>query len=102
MTSPLDQDYEITPGVLFQEVNGELVLLDLEGESYFGLNRVGRRIWQLLEERRPTSQIFEQLHSEYAVERAQLETELAELLGQLLAAGLVRPIVPAAEPTSSR
>ena len=37
---------QISPDVLSQEVNGETVLLDLEGESYFGLNEVGTRVWQ--------------------------------------------------------
>lgn len=38
----------IPASVLSQEVNGETVLLDLQGEGYFGLTAVGTRIWQLL------------------------------------------------------
>ena len=41
--------FHISEEVLSQEVNGETVLLDLEGEAYFGLNEVGTRIWQLLQ-----------------------------------------------------
>ena len=41
--------FSISDEVLSQEVNGETLLLDLEGESYFGLNEVGTRIWQLLQ-----------------------------------------------------
>ena len=41
---------EISEDVLFQEVGGETVLLDLASEQYFGLDAVGTRIWQLLGE----------------------------------------------------
>ena len=37
----------ISPGVLFQEIGGEAVLLDLASERYFGLDDVGTRIRQL-------------------------------------------------------
>ena len=39
--------FSISSEVLSQEVNGETVLLDLEGECYFGLNEVGTRIWRV-------------------------------------------------------
>ena len=35
-----DQHIQIAPDVLFQEVGGETVLLDLESEHYFGLDAV--------------------------------------------------------------
>ena len=41
----------ISPEVMSQEVSGETVLLDLQSESYFGLDEVGTRIWQLLQEK---------------------------------------------------
>ena len=34
-----DQKVTISPEVLFQEVSGETVLLDLSSENYFGLMR---------------------------------------------------------------
>jgi len=35
--------------MLFQEVSGENVILDLASESYFGLDVIGTREWSLLE-----------------------------------------------------
>ncbi len=40
----------ISPDVLFRELAGEAVLLDLKSQRYFGLGEVGTRIWQLLDE----------------------------------------------------
>lgn len=52
-----DQKAIISPEVLFQEVSGEIVLLDLASESYFGLDEIGARIWALLNEEKTVGQI---------------------------------------------
>ena len=81
--------FEISDEVLSQEVNGETVLLDLEGESYFGLNEVGTRIWQLLKTSMTVGETLDTLEDEYDVEREQLESDVGELLGKLADAGLI-------------
>ena len=52
MNISTDQVFTVSKDVLFQEVAGETVLLDLNSESYFGLDEVGTRIWTLLNEGR--------------------------------------------------
>jgi len=79
----------ISPDVLFQEVSGELVLLDLASESYFGLDVIGARIWGLLESGASVGDTLDTLIQEYDVERATLEADLGELLDKLAAAGLI-------------
>ena len=49
--------FTISDEVLSQEVNGETELLDLESESYFGLNQVGTGIWQLLQDKPMVAQV---------------------------------------------
>jgi hypothetical protein len=75
--------------VLSQTVVGESVLLDLRSQKYFGLNEVGTRAWQLLQETDDVAAIHARLLDEYAVAPEQLERDLDELFGRLLAAGLV-------------
>jgi hypothetical protein len=36
--------FRIPPTVLFREVQGELVMLDVVGEQYYGLDEIGRHI----------------------------------------------------------
>ena len=84
-----DQKVIISPEVLFQEVSGEIVLLDLASESYFGLDEIGARIWTLLNEEKAVGQILEVLLEEYEVDRATLEKDVNELLENLLEAGLI-------------
>lgn len=85
---PTDR-FKISDEVLSQEVNGETVLLDLEGESYFGLNEVGTRIWQLLQTDITIEEALDTLTGEYDVSRVQLECDVGALLGKLAEAGLV-------------
>lgn len=84
------QTIEISPDVLFQEVGGETVLLDLESEHYFGLDAVGTRIWGLIGEGASVDGMVDTLLQEYEVERATLEADVAELLSRLAEAGLIR------------
>ena len=81
--------FNISQEVLSQEVNGETVLLDLDGESYFGLNEVGTRIWQLIQSGQTVAETLKTLSDEYDVSREQLETDVSELLDKLSEAGLV-------------
>lgn len=75
--------------VLSQTVVGESVLLDLRSQKYFGLNEVGTRAWQLLQESGDVAAIQARLLAEYAVAPEQLERDLDDLLARLLQAGLV-------------
>ena len=81
--------FSISDEVLSQEVNGETVLLDLEGESYFGLNEVGTRIWQLIQSDNTVGETLDTLTDEYEVSREQLESDVGALLSKLSDAGLV-------------
>ena len=85
-----EQKVTISPEVLFQEVSGEMVLLDLSSESYFGLDVIGARIWGLLESGSTVGEVLDTLMGEYEVERETLEADVGELLGRLLEAGLIR------------
>lgn len=81
----------ITPSarVLFRELNGESVLLDLQSQQYFGLDSVGTRFWQLVQQENLLSQIHQQLLTEYDVDSQTLHQDLQELIAQLQKAGLI-------------
>ena len=84
----LPQRVILSPEALFQEIAGEGVILDLASSSYFGLDEVGVRLWQLLQADPSPQAACETLLTEYEVEPAQLEQDLAKLLDQLVEAGL--------------
>lgn len=85
----LSKKVKISLDVLSQEVGGETVLLDLKSEGYFGLDEVGTRIWQLLQEKGETDYVFQKLLEEYDVNEAQLQKDIEDLVGKLVETGLV-------------
>lgn len=85
-----DQKIQISPEVLFQEVAGEIVLLDLDSENYFGLDAVGARIWSLLQTGSRMDEVVDALLQEFDVDRDTLETDVADLVERLAEAGLIR------------
>ena len=85
----LQQKVTISSKVMSQEVDGETVLLDLESESYFGLDEVGTRIWQLLNEGSNLQTVFDILLGEYDVDEKQLEKDIQDHVARLVEAGLI-------------
>ena len=90
MKVQLTDAIELPAHVLFREVEEDVVLLDLRSGSYFGLDSVGRRIWQLLHAHRDLRKVHEVLVAEYAAGPEQLENDLLALVEKLADAGLVK------------
>ena len=66
-----------------------MVLLDLKSEEYLGLNEVGARIWQLLQDGKGLDEISNILIGEYDVSRDELNGDIDQLVAELRDAGLV-------------
>lgn len=75
--------------VVFREVYGEAVILNLVTGIYFGLDSVGTRIWQLIEEHHQLSMVLTQLGLEYEASEENLERDLLRLVTELKEKGLV-------------
>ena len=71
------------------DLAGEEVILDLKSGVYYGLDAVGARIWQFMQEPRSIAQIRELIMAEYEVDRSECESDLMEFLGTLVENGLV-------------
>lgn len=93
MPLSLDDALTIAPDVMFRNLNDEAVLLDLKNGTYFGLNDVGARTWQLVLEHGRLSEVLEALVGEYVVDRDAAEHDLLALAAQLVARqlALVKP-----------
>jgi hypothetical protein len=71
------------------ELDGEIVILGLEGNRYYSLDDVGARVWELLAEPRRVSAIRDVLVAEYETTPEECERDLVELLEELQAAKLI-------------
>ena len=86
---PLSSTIALSTEILSQEVDGETIFLDLRSESYFGLDKVGTRIWQLLQQDGNLQRVFNTMLEEYDVGAEQLEKDMNKLLDKLIDAELI-------------
>ena len=85
----LEDCITISQDVLFHEIDGETVLLDLKTKIYFGLNKVGTRLWHLIHQHDSLQKVFEIMVEEYEVAPEVLEKDLLQWLVLLRAKGLL-------------
>lgn len=89
MKIPFEKRISIPDGVLVQELQGESVLLNVNTENYYGLDEVGTRMWAVLSEAPSIADAIDTLLDEYEVERATLESDVSDLLIELLEKKLI-------------
>lgn len=65
------------------EVDGEVVMMSVEKGMYFGLDEVGTRIWQLLENPVSVSELLATLLHEYEDNKNNCKLDLLVLLDDL-------------------
>src|SRR4030095_3456257 len=87
-TSPVP-DLSITDAVcvpedvIVRELNGEAVVLNLHNGTYFGLNSVGMRIWQLCEEHGSLREVWQAMRQEFDAPGDALQTDLLVFVNEL-------------------
>jgi hypothetical protein len=73
-----------------QEIDGELVLLDTETEHYYGLDEVGKTIWETIAHHKGDIEaVIADLLEMYEVDEATLRRDMENFLNQLEQNGLV-------------
>ena len=77
------------PDVVARRLDDSVVLVHLETNRIFTLNRTGSRIWELLVAGRPPEEIETLLQEEFDVTPEQIGPELVSLVDELLAEGLL-------------
>ena len=89
----LNDRVKILKDVVFREVEQEMVLLNLGTGSYYGLDAVGSRMWDLLAEKKNIREVLEIMLQEYEVATEDLQRDILHLLQELKTRGLVE-VVP--------
>jgi len=82
--------YQRSTDALHADVDGEVVVMNIESLDYFALNPVAARIWELLGETALTrEQLCERLLAEYEVDAARCEASVVQFLDAAVAQGVV-------------
>lgn len=71
------------------DLGGEVAILNLDAGMYYGLDEVGARIWQLVQEPKVVKEIQATILEEYDVEPARGERDVLALLQDLANEGLI-------------
>jgi hypothetical protein len=79
----------ISTNAVARQVGDDTVILHLGSGTYFGLDAVGARIWQLMEEGKSVNEICDVMLDEYEVSREDLEHDITGLIKDLVAQDLV-------------
>ena len=86
----LSQKIVFSDTVFAQEVDGEMVLLDMNSENYFGLDEVGTMIWLAMQEKETLQEVYEAMLDQYEVEPEILERDLLDFVQKLSESGLIK------------
>ncbi len=85
----LTSSVRILDGVLSRDLQGELVILDLNTGVYFGLDQVGTKIWHLLLEHGSLQKVLDSLVEEYEVTESGCAHDLLDFVAKMLEKGLI-------------
>jgi len=77
-------------GIIEAEIENEIVALNVEKGTCYGMNPVGSRIWRFLADPIRIDDICAKLLAEYKVEPGACEREVLDLLEELRAEGLIQ------------
>ena len=86
----LDTTVAVPDDVIFRNLEGEAIILNLASGIYFGLDPVGTRMWTLLAESATVRRVVEVVCEGYDVEPARAEEDVLDLVDQLVEKGLVQ------------
>ena len=89
MTASLDRVVAVPDDVVFRELQGEAVILNLESGTYFGLDVVGTRIWRLCEEHGSLHAVWEAMQHEFDAQSEALRSDLLAFINELSSKGLL-------------
>lgn len=87
--SPFFIQVSVPSTTLFQEMKDEVVLVNLQSECYYSLNKVGSQMWQLLSEYGDVETACQQVLKTFTVNEANIRQDLAGLVDELVQEGLL-------------
>ena len=87
--STSQRQFVAAPDQVSSDLDGDAVILNLNSGVYFGLNPVGARVWELLQQPRTIDEICGAVRQEFEVEPERCQRDLINLIEQMRTQGLV-------------
>lgn len=77
------------PDLLAVPMDGDLVMMSISEGHYFGINPVGVRIWEALENSQTVRQLCEIITNEFDVDKQTCESDVRNFIQKMLEAKVV-------------
>lgn len=97
-TLTLDSVLSQHPDQVATEVDGEVLMMNVDSGNYYGLNEVASFVWNTLAEPTTVRDLCTAIYSEFDVERERCETDTLVFLQNLFNDGLVKLTHPNQDP----
>lgn len=81
--------FSVSDDVVLERIEDELVLLDLQRDTYFSVNAVGAVVWETLSEGGSVGEAVDAVLAEYDVDRARAGGDVETFVGMALEKGLI-------------
>lgn len=86
---PEPRRLRLSDAAVVRDLDGESVILNVQSGIYFGLDRIGTRVWQLIDELGDLDSIVRVMEDEYDAGRDVLRADVEALVAALLEKQLV-------------
>jgi len=86
----LESGFVIPQPVMSRLVGDETILMDLSTGIYFGLDGVGKCIWETIEKGHDLAAVAAVIATEYEVEEARAQADVIEFVSELVNRGLLQ------------
>ena len=86
----LPKSVSISSDALFQDLAGEVIILDMRSDLYFRLDDIGSEIWLALADHGDPEAVMAAMLAAYEVDEATLRRDLAALIADLHQRGLLQ------------
>jgi hypothetical protein len=83
LEDPLKGKFVIAPHVFVRELDDQLVLLDLDGGEYFGIDAVGALVWRQLEASGSVEDALSAVRREFDVDEDRAREDVLAFVAEL-------------------
>jgi hypothetical protein len=90
MNEQIPEAVEIADSVIYQKLQGEVVVLNMADQTCYALDDVGATMWQTLLDHKNLASTAVELEKVYQADPGTLRRDLDGLVSELIVAGLLR------------
>jgi Coenzyme PQQ synthesis protein D (PqqD) len=102
MMKPLDVYRVNSPQVIYENIDGELILVHMEKGAYYTTDEVGSALWDLIDSRCTVSEMCESLAAQFEAGPEEIEAATSSFIELLIAEELIRLDEPSASRAPQR